>query len=268
MRILLVDSSHIFGIIYSVSGQAEHPNIKEFFRSCAFSVKKAVREIQPNYVLVAIDDYQTSWRKNQNTKYIQSSFEMPIAFANNLSIYRDMLSEFNMLSISVPGMESKDIIATICKKMEKAEDSSIYILSNNKRYYPILRDGITLRNNFGRDSFIEKTSASIKSQYNVTPEQMHAIQLLCGDKHIGLDGVKGIGEKTAIEVIQPYKNAAELIENAYKIEGKRGENIRLTFPSIVEEFSSLLLPKNDLALGCSLNSLLYKKANKMQSNAA
>jgi DNA polymerase-1 len=269
MRVMLIDSSHLFGVIYSASGQAESPNVLEFFKTCANSVKKSIREVQPDYVLVAIDDYQSSWRRDKNPCYCQSGFDMPIEFKDGILIYKELLREAGVFSVSRPGMEGKDIIGTICKKMEKLDDAKIYILSGNKRYIPILRDGITLRNNFSRNpSDVEKNMSSIMRNFGLTPEQMHAVHLLSGDKSIGFDGVKGIGEKTAIELVRPYENVHELIENAYKIDGKRGENVRGSLKLITDDFSDILMPKTELELGFSLSALLFKKQNKKEKMAA
>lgn len=269
MRIVLVDSSHLFGVIYSASGQAENPNVLDFFKTCVNSVKKSIREIQPDYVLVAIDDYQSSWRREKNPCYCQSGYDMPIEFKKGISIYQELLSEAGIFFASRPGMEGKDIIGTICKKMEGSVSAKIYILSGNKRYIPILRDGVTLRNSFSRNpSDVEKTIASIARNIGLTPEQMHAVHLLSGDKSIGFDGVKGVGEKTAIELIKPYKNIYEFTDNSYKIDGKRGENIRTSLNRIIEEFSAVLVPNTELELGFSLSSLLFKKQNKKERVAA
>ncbi|MNG50677.1 DNA polymerase I, thermostable [compost metagenome] len=269
MRILLVDATHIFGTIFSASDQANKPNVSDFFKTCANSVKKAIKELQPEYVLVALDDYRSSWRVTQNSNYHVSSFGANIAYINQLSIFTDEMKKSNIQCLSMPKMEGKDVVATICKKMDANPDAKIYILSSSKRYYPILRNGIVLRNHFGKDSaLIEKTSEKLFLDTGLCPEQLHGVYLLSGEKVIGLDGVKGIGEKTAIDIMKSYRDVRDLIDNAYKIEGKKGESIRLALPGIFNDFSEIIMPKSDLQLGISLSKLKYNKPVGKQADLA
>lgn len=258
MRILLIDANHIFQTLYLSSGQGKSPDVNGFFTSCFGSVKRAIRSIQPTHILFAMDDETSSFRRSINSSYKKDQFFLPIAYQNKLGLFCDNLKRNGISSMSIPGMEGKDIISTICAKTNGVKSIKTFILSNSRRLFFLINEQTIVRDHFAKyKDEAEKTNSWLMDKFGVTPLQWNLSLILSGDNGVGIGGISGIGQKTAISIVKNCISEDDLANNLYSIEGKKGVLIRAEFGHALLIYNNIVKLKENLELGISLKDIRY-----------
>ncbi|MCC6970007.1 MAG: DNA polymerase I [Phycisphaerales bacterium] len=135
-----------------------------------------------------------------------------------------ILREIGVPILGSEGYEADDVIATLVKKLKAQHpDLNIRIISKDKDLKQLLRDGVEMFD-IHTDSVID-TKALMESS-GLRPDQIVDMLALMGDSVDNVPGVEGVGEKTSAELIKTWGTLDNLLANADKITGKRGEKIR------------------------------------------
>ncbi len=170
---------------------------------------RALEKIKPTYVLVAFDlggetfrhkltgDYKAHRKPPHDDLLLQEPKVKEILTAMNIPIY------------SKPGYEADDILGIITRKTPN--DVLNIILTGDMDLLQLINDNtVVYRLKTGITDFVVYDKAMMKSEYGLTPGQWVEYKALKGDASDNIPGVAGIGEKTAIDLIQRYKNIEKL----------------------------------------------------------
>ena len=135
-----------------------------------------------------------------------------------------ILREIGVPVLGSEGYEADDVIATLVKKLKLAHpDLTIRIISKDKDLKQLLADGVEMFD-IHTDSVID--TKSLMESSGLRPDQIVDMLALMGDSVDNVPGVEGVGEKTSAELIKTWGTLDNLLANADKITGKRGEKIR------------------------------------------
>ncbi|MCC6230617.1 MAG: DNA polymerase I [Phycisphaerales bacterium] len=135
-----------------------------------------------------------------------------------------ILREIGVPILGSEGYEADDVIATLVKKLKSAHpDLTIRIISKDKDLKQLLADGVEMFD-IHTDSVID--TRSLMESSGLRPDQIVDMLALMGDSVDNVPGVEGVGEKTSAELIKTWGTLDNLLANADKITGKRGEKIR------------------------------------------
>ncbi|MBI2339479.1 MAG: DNA polymerase I [Deltaproteobacteria bacterium] len=214
----LVDiSSYIFRAYYAIRALKTSKGIPtNATYGVVTMLLKLVREKKPDHLILAFDSPSPTHRKEIYPQY-KANREVP---PEDLPVQFDHIKAFveawPLPRAEVPGYEADDIIATLVKKYRK-EGMVIVIVSADKDLMQLVGSGVTMY-----DSMKEKliTTKEVEERFGVGPEKVVA-----GDASDNVPGVGGVGEKTAIKLIQEYGSLEEVLEHATEIKGKLGENL-------------------------------------------
>src|SRR5699024_7478073 len=122
---------------------------------------------------------------------------------------KEILAELGFFQIGVVGYEADDIIGTLAKHHD-----NITVVSGDRDLLQVLAPGVNLwLTKKGYTEYNKYTEASFIEEYGVTPEQFIDVKALMGDSGDGYFGVKGIGEKTAFNLIKKHGSIENLLEN-------------------------------------------------------
>lgn len=227
-------------------------DIDKFFSNCFFSIYKMIKTNQPTHALLCLDDYSNSWRKEAFCKSCNYKFLLPQDFFLNFKKIINLLHSKNIKKLAIYKNEAIDIINSLCKKVE---NKKVVIVGSDQRYWSLLSDQISIHTPYDRGNVFYKDKDWLLSKHKITPEQVNMFFTLNGLKKIGLDGIHGVGEKTAISLIQKYGDIKNLIVESATIEGKIGNTIRKNIVNVCSISEKELLIKNNLRLGITLNSM-------------
>jgi DNA polymerase-1 len=147
---------------------------------------------------------------------------MPDDLRPQIEPIKEMVRAFNIPALELPGYEADDIIATIAGECA-AQGLNVVVVTGDKDLMQIVTDRVTLL-----DTMKEKASgiAEVEERFGVGPDRVIDILGLAGDTSDNIPGVPGIGEKTAIKLIQEYGTLDALLERSGEVKGKMGEKLR------------------------------------------
>ncbi len=173
---------------------------------------KVLKDIKPDYITVCFDVAKKTFRNDIYKDYKANREKAPQELYNQFAMVRELIEAFNMTSYGVKGYEADDLIGTIVKLTPEKDIEDIIVtgdmdalqlVDNNTKVYT-LRKGMA-------DTMIYDIEG-VKAKYGFGPEQVVDYKALRGDPSDNIPGVKGIGEKTATNLIQEFGN----LETIYK----------------------------------------------------
>ena len=175
---------------------------------------KIIEDINPKYMAVAFDLKGPTARHEMYEGYKANRKGMPNELAEQMPIIKEVLHAMNIDVIEKQGYEGDDILGTIAKFGE-AQGLAVTILSGDRDTFQLASDNITIRiprTKMGKTEVEDFDRNKVKEIYGIEPKQLIEVKALQGDTSDNIPGVPGIGEKTALSLIQRY----ETIDNLYK----------------------------------------------------
>jgi len=176
----------------------------------------ALREIKPDYAIVAWDAPGKTFRHDQFKDYKATRVKAPDELYEQMPLTKDVVSAFNIPLIESPGYEADDIIGTLTKNYEKTHD--VVVVTGDLDELQLVSDTVsvyTMRKGF-TDTFMYDPSA-VHERYGVTPKEFIVYKALKGDSSDNIPGVAGIGDKGATELVEQYKTLDNMYEHLDEI---------------------------------------------------
>ena len=204
---------------------------------------KILEDIKPEYLVVAFDIKGPTKRHEMYGGYKANRKGMPDELACQMPIIKDILKAMNIDIVEKQGYEGDDILGTLSVFGEK-QGLDVTILSGDRDTFQLATDKVTIRiprTKMGKTEVEDFNRAKVEEIYNLEPKQLIEVKGLQGDTSDNIPGVPGIGEKTALKLIQEYKN----IDNLYKLleEGQAEDVKGKTRERILENKDLALLSK-------------------------
>lgn len=182
---------------------------------------------KPEYLAVVFDTAEPTFRHELFDDYKANRDAFPDDLAPQLPKIKELLDALNIPRIELDGYEADDIIGTISVK-EAAKGNEIICLTNDKDYYQLVNDRIKIYkpSRLSNEDFDIITIEKVFDKFGVPPEKVIDVLAIIGDSVDNVPGVKGVGEKTAIPLIQKFGSLESLYENIDAIEK---ESVRKKF---------------------------------------
>ena len=184
---------------------------------------KIITDINPKYMLVAFDRREPTFRHAMFTDYKGTRKPSPPDLHPQIETLKNVLDAMDIKRFELAGFEADDIIGTIAHKFQQVETviitgdkDSFQLVDDNTCVY-FTKRGITELDVYNHLNFKEKMG--------INPIQIIDLKALMGDSSDNIPGVKGVGEKTAINLIQTYNSIENLYENVNEIKGKLFEKL-------------------------------------------
>lgn len=183
---------------------------------------KVLKERAPDHVAVVFDSGRQTFRTEIYPEYKATRAAMPDDLSPQIAPIKEMVRAFNIPALELPGFEADDIIGTLARDCE-GKGIDVIVVTGDKDLMQIVNDHVRLL-----DTMKEKESgiAEVKERFGVVPERVVDILGLAGDSSDNIPGVPGIGEKTAMKLVQEFGSLDSLLERAAEVKGKTGERLR------------------------------------------
>lgn len=226
-KILLIDgSSLIFRAFYAIRNLTTKDGV---FVNGVYGFLnmyyKALELINPTHIFVAFDKGSKTFRHNEFADYKGTRDNAPNEITYQFGILKDLLSSMNVNYLELDEYEADDIIGTIAKLAQK-EGFEVDIFTGDRDYLQLVDDNILVYlTKKGISEIKLMNTESILEEYGLSPRQLIDVKALQGDSSDNIPGVKGVGEKTALKLIQEYGNLENLYENIDNLKGKLKENL-------------------------------------------
>lgn len=178
---------------------------------------KAITEIKPKYIAVAFDYGKKTFRNEIYEEYKGNRHETPVDLRLQFPILKDVLKSMNISTIEIKGFEADDIIGSLTKLYDVQNivltgDRDSLQLINDNTFVMLTKKGISETKLYDKEHLLE--------DYKVDPYQIVELKSIMGDASDNIPGVKGIGEKGALNLLEKYKTLDGVYQNIDEIKGK------------------------------------------------
>jgi DNA polymerase-1 len=179
------------------------------------------RDFQTDYLVFALDSKGKTFRSDIYPEYKTHRPEAPEDLTAQLPVAISFIEKMGFRSASEVGYEADDVIASLATDA-KSKGLKVRIVSHDKDLYQLIEDDI-----FMFDPMKKKivSREDCFSKYGVYPEQFTDYQSLLGDSADNVPGVKGVGAKTAMALIQQYNDLDNIYSNIENIEKPRWQKL-------------------------------------------
>ena len=201
---------------------------------------KIIDDIKPEFLVVAFDKKGPTKRHKMYDGYKANRKGMPDELACQMPIIKDVLRAMNIDIIEKEGYEGDDILGTLSVFGER-QGLEVTILSGDRDTFQLATDKVTIRiprTKMGKTEEEDFNREKVKEVYGIEPKQLIEVKGLQGDTSDNIPGVPGIGEKTALKLIQEYSS----IENLYS-EIEKGQA-----PDVKGKTRERIIENKDLAI--------------------
>ena len=196
-----------------------------------------IRDEQPTHIAVAFDLPGANFRHQAYSDYKATRSETPADFRGQVSLVKEVLAALRIPTVEAPGYEADDAIATLACQARDA-DMDVLIVTGDRDAYQLVDERITvLMTRKGISDMTRFTPAEVSDKYGLTPSQYPDFAALRGDPSDNLPGIPGVGEKTAIKLVQQFGDLGALVDRVDEIPGKVGEAVRANLASVLRNRS-------------------------------
>lgn len=227
MKLLLIDGNSImnrafYGIRLLTNKKGVPTNALTGFMNIYF---KLMKEEKPDRIAAAFDLKAPTFRHKMYAGYKGTRHAMPDELAAQMPIIKDILRSLGISVLEVEGYEADDIIGTLSRAA--AEQGAECVISTGDRdSFQLVNDRVTVRLASNKED-IYYTPEKINEVYGVDPRQMLEVKALMGDSSDNIPGVPGIGEKTALSLIQKYRSVQQIYNDLANLDIAKGVRAKL-----------------------------------------
>ncbi|RUM60776.1 MAG: 5'-3' exonuclease [Persephonella sp.] len=256
-KLVLIDgSSYVYRAFYALpplkSPKGEPTGaIYGFIRM----LSSLIKELNPDYIAVAFDLSSKTFRQEKVKSYKATRRETPDLLKEQIPKIKEILRLWGIKILEKEGFEADDIIATLVNKFKN--NYEIIIVSPDKDMLQLVDKNVKLYNPMQNILYdVEK----VKEKYGIYPNQFVDYQAIVGDNVDNIKGVKGVGKKTAAELLNKYGNLEEILANLDNLKPK----IREAFKNSIEDLKNarfLVKLRDDVEIDISIDDLQIKNTN-------
>ena len=185
-----------------------------------------ILERNAKYIIVAFEYGKKTFRNDLMDEYKATRKETPDELKCQFAMVREFLEAYSIPYYELEGYEGDDIIGTLSQLAEEA-GLTVSIFTGDKDAFQLVSDSTTVyRTVKGVSQLDVYTPQTILEKYHLVPDQIRDLLGLMGDSADNIPGIKGVGEKTALKLLDQYQTIENLKEHSQEIKGKMGEKIR------------------------------------------
>lgn len=216
MSLYLVDGHALAYRSYYAFIRRPLVNSKGIETSAVFGFTKTIfqllEEFDPTHVAVVFDSREATFREALFEDYKANRPKMPESLSEQLPRIFDVLEAMQIPVLTAPGYEADDIIATLATRNEA--DGPVWIVSGDKDLFQVVSNHTRILRP-GKGGLLDEEIApsTLRAQYELDPEQFIDYQALRGDPTDNVPGVAGVGEKTALDLMQRFGSLEKIYEH-------------------------------------------------------
>ena len=263
-KLFLLDAYALIYRSYYAFMKNPRINSKGLNTSCIMGFCNTLNEIltkeKPTHIGVAFDHGKT-FRHEAFPAYKAQREETPEDIKLSVPIIKNILDAYHIPILQVDGFEADDVIGTLATKAgEKGVET--YMLTPDKDYGQLVKDNVYMYRPQHGGGYEKLGTKEIEEKYSITsPLQVIDLLALMGDSADNFPGCPGVGEKTAIKLVNEFGNVENLIENSSKIKGKLREKVEGAIEDIkMSKFLATI--RTDVPVALDMDNLKLVEADK------
>lgn len=226
-KIMILDgNSLLFRAFYAMPSlktkKGQYTNAVYGFLSMLY---KLLDTYSPEYICVAFDPKKPTFRHEQYKDYKSTRQKAPDELVSQFQLIRDVLDMHKIKCVEIEGFEADDVAGTFASAAQE-HGTKVYLVTSDRDYLQLIDENTSvILTKKGVTNTEEMDLSRMNEEYGITPEQFVDLKALMGDASDNIPGVGGVGEKTALKLIQEYKSLDSIYENIESIKGKLREKL-------------------------------------------
>ncbi len=230
-KLILVDGNNLLFRSYYATAYSGSimKNSKGFPTNALYGfvsmMNKIILEEQPEYIAVAFD-IGKNFRAEKYAFYKDGRKETPNELIKQMPYARKILEAMGICYFELAPYEADDIIGTLSKKVVEDPDFIATIVSSDKDLLQLMNDQVDIKL-LKQKGHVRYNPITFFAEYKIEPINVIDLKALAGDASDNIPGVKGIGEKTALNLLSTYKTIEGIYEHIDEIKGKTKEKLIL-----------------------------------------
>ena len=266
-KIVLVDGNNLLFRSYFATAYTGSimKNSKGFPTNALYGfinmINKIVEEEKPEYMAVAFD-IGTNFRKQKYSFYKEGRNKTPEELIMQMPKAREVLDAMGIKYFELEPYEADDIIGTISKMTEEDPDAYTLIVSSDKDLLQLVSDETEMKLLKQKD-YIRYNRESFKKDFGIEPIGIIDLKGLSGDPSDNIPGVAGVGDKTALKLLQDYGSVEGIYEHIDEIKGKLKEKLENDKESAFQS-KEIATIYRDVPLNTSYDEMVYKGNNPVK----
>ena len=263
-KIFLIDAYAIIYRSYYALIRAPRINSKGLNTSAIMGFCNTLNEImqkeKPTHLAVAFDHGKT-FRHEAFAEYKAQREETPEDIRASIPIIKDILQAYNIPILQVEGYEADDIIGTVAKMAEN-DGMDVFMLTPDKDYAQLVTDKIHMYRPRHGGGYENMGPKEVCEKYGIeSTSQVIDLLGLMGDSSDNYQGCPGVGEKTAVKLINEFGSIEGLLSRSSELKGKMREKVESSVDDIrLSKYLATI--RQDVPVDVSLNEMTVKEANK------
>ncbi len=220
---LLVDTYSLFFRAYHALPEMNTKSGEPTSALYGFSavLLKELREQRPSGIAFAVDAPQKTFRHERYARYKAQREALPSGLVAQLRRLGELLAAFEVPVLCVPGFEADDILATLAQRFRR-EGTPAVVMSGDRDLLQLAHGGIRVLFVGARGQKpVMYDAERVRERFGVTPEQLPSWAALVGDTSDNLQGLRGVGPRTAAKWVQEFGNAEALLARAAEVQPER-----------------------------------------------
>ena len=211
----------------------------------------------PEYVACCFDISRDTFRQKKFSEYKVNRPQMPDELASQMQLIREVVSAYNIVISQQQGYEADDVIASLAHKAAQ-QSLEVRVVSSDKDILQLVDENVKVFDPKKDKEGLLYDAAQVKLKYGVEPHRLVDIFSLTGDAVDNIPGIKGIGEKTALALIQEFASLEGLLNNSEKIKSPSLKSAIRDNIHTIRLNQELLKLTNDIDIDFDLSALKRK----------
>jgi protein Xni len=248
-NLLLVDGYNLIRRIYEAHPEPER-DLSEVVTRSVSSLERALEVHEPSHACCVFEYHDPTWRHLLYPEYKQGRQPTPPGLLSGLGRFIEAFGLVGVKSVAVESYEADDVIATLAVIVADS-GGDVVVLSTDKMYLQLLCDQIRVFDHFA-GKFL--TAEYVQDKFGVSPGRLTDYWAMTGDATNNIRGVKGIGPKSAVSLLEQYGNLSSVL--ADQSDGRLAVKVReQEHAALVAR--QLVTLKRDVQVGMNLRELRY-----------
>ncbi len=183
------------------------------------TILRLLREESPDHLAVCFDPPGRTFRHEAYAEYKATRQKMPDELVAQMPVLRQVVRALGFPVLELPGYEADDVLATVARRAE-AEGAHVFLVTGDKDLFQLVTDRVSIYNVMGRGSDAAEVldPAGVERKFGVPPDRVADVLALMGDASDNVPGVRGIGPKTAVELVKRFGGLEQVLARADEIE--------------------------------------------------
>lgn len=223
-KLVLIDGNSLsFRAFYALPLLSNHAGIHtNAVYGFAMLLEKIIKEEKPNHFLVAFDAGKTTFRHSKYSEYKGGRQKTPPELSEQFPYIRQLLDAYHIKRYELDNYEADDIIGTLSRQADE-EDFETIIITGDRDLTQLATDNVTIYyTKKGVTDVDHYTPKFIAEKYNgLVPKQIIDMKGLMGDTFDNIPGVAGVGEKTAIKLLNQFESVEGVYEHIEEVTAKK-----------------------------------------------